>query len=173
MVYDKIVTWIKPNVPFIKLNSDGSVKNHCAGLGGIIRDHNGNVLAAYAGPLNKCTVITVELNALSYDIDICSNMGCNNIWLEVDAQLVIQIINNVVLGNPQNFYLIRKIKQSLSTFNFYISHIYREANCCADWLANLGCTLDYFQELNINSLDPMLKGMITLDKAALPYIRHV
>ncbi|PKU72361.1 Putative ribonuclease H protein [Dendrobium catenatum] len=165
---DKVVTWIKPKLPFVKLNSDGSVKNHCAGMGGLIRYHNGNVLADFAGPLDKCSVITTELNALWYGIDICSKMGCNNIWIEVDAQLVLQIINNVVLGNPQNFYLIRKIKKSLSTINYSISHIYREANSCADWLANLGCILDNYQDLNINFLHPVLKGMITLDKAALP-----
>ncbi|XP_020678244.1 uncharacterized protein LOC110096566 [Dendrobium catenatum] len=142
-------------------------------MGGIIRDHFGNALAAFAGPFFNCLVITAELNALSYGIEICTTMGFNFIWIEVDAQLVVQIINDQVIGNPNNFYLIRKIKQLLSSVNYNISHIYREDNACADWLANWGCLLDNSQDLNINALHPALKGMINLDKTALPYIRHL
>ncbi|XP_020679019.1 uncharacterized protein LOC110097117 [Dendrobium catenatum] len=171
--YDRFVIWRKPILPFVKLNSNGSVRNSNARAGGIIRDYQGVVLAAFASPLHPCSVLTTELYRLSYGIDICNKLGFVNVWIEVDAHLIIQILNNQGLVNHHNFYLLRKIKKSLSNINYTISHIFREDNACVDWLSNLGCHIDDYQDLNISNLDPILKGMINLDKIALPYIRHV
>lgn len=169
----RFVIWRKHSFPFVKLNSNGSVNQNSAGAGGILRDHRGMILAAYASPLSSSSVITAELTALSLGIEKCIILGFFNVWIELDAHIVVQIINNLVQGNPQDFYLIRKIKQHLSTINFTISHVYREANACADWLAKFGCQLEGFQNLDIYNLNPFLKGLINLDKTALPYIRHV
>ncbi|KAI0495440.1 hypothetical protein KFK09_021741 [Dendrobium nobile] len=170
---DKIVKWIKPKPPYVKLNSDGSVGPNCAGAGGIIRDQLGCILAVYIAPLQCSNAISTELMALHYGLNICIKMGITYVWIEVDAMLLNQIINNVVPSNPQNFYLISKIKSSLTFVNFYISHIYREANVCADWLAKKGCSMHNYEKLDVRRLNPSLKGMINLDKASLPYIRNV
>ncbi|KAI0519357.1 hypothetical protein KFK09_006801 [Dendrobium nobile] len=45
-------------------------------------------------------------------------------------------------------------------------------NACADWLANFGAQSDIFQEHPLNNLPTPLRGMISLDKLGLPYIRH-
>ncbi|PKU71836.1 Putative ribonuclease H protein [Dendrobium catenatum] len=172
-VTERIVNWRKPTPPFVKLNSDGSVNNLSAGAGGIIRDSSGSVLAAFAAPIHHSNAITAELLALNYGLKICKNRGFNNVWIEVDDMLLIQIINGTIPGNPQNFYLIREIKHCISSMNFFISHIYREANVCADWLAKKGCSLSNYEELDIRMLNPILKGMVYLDKAGMPYIKNV
>ncbi|KAL0923221.1 hypothetical protein M5K25_007266 [Dendrobium thyrsiflorum] len=100
------------------------------------------------------------------------NLGCNFVWVEVDAKLLIQIIENLEEGHPHNFYIIRKIKRFLATINYKIFHIYREANCCADWLAKFGCHLDIQKVFNRGELPHLVKGMVNLDKAGLPYIRN-
>ncbi|KAL0925461.1 hypothetical protein M5K25_003793 [Dendrobium thyrsiflorum] len=55
--------------------------------------------------------------------------------------------------------------------NFTISHVHREGNACADWLANLGCNLEFFTNFTCLNLLNMLKGLISLDKMVLPYVR--
>ncbi|KAI0518958.1 hypothetical protein KFK09_006397 [Dendrobium nobile] len=154
---DKIVKWIKPKPPYVKLNSDGSVGPNGAGAGGIIRDYLGNIIVAYTAPIQWSSAISTELKPLLYGLEICIKLGINFVWIELDVMLLIQIIDNVVPGNPNNFYLIRKIKNSLSVVNYYISHIYREANVCADWLAKRGCNIHSYEELDTRRLHPLLK----------------
>ncbi|KAI0527413.1 hypothetical protein KFK09_003013 [Dendrobium nobile] len=135
----RIVYWRKPEIPFVKLNTDGSVKRNIAGTGGIIRNFEGKVLSAFASPLNQCSVLTAELSAVAEGIEKCINLGYSNVWIEVNSQSVVNILNDKCQGNPYNFYLIRRIKLALSNINYKISHVLHEANSCADWLANVGC----------------------------------
>ncbi|PKU78490.1 hypothetical protein MA16_Dca015771 [Dendrobium catenatum] len=67
---------------------------------------------------------------------------------------------------------MRKIRDILLTLNFRISHIYREGNMCADWLARKGAHLVEYEEIDILNLDISFKGMILVDKVALPNFRH-
>ncbi|PKU62685.1 hypothetical protein MA16_Dca028238 [Dendrobium catenatum] len=67
---------------------------------------------------------------------------------------------------------MRKIRNLLSLLNFKISHIFREGNVCANWLANKGAQLADYEEIDILNLDTSFRGMISVDKAALPHIRH-
>jgi len=70
------------------------------------------------------------------------------------------------------FILSEKIKIPLASLSFTISHIYREGNACADWLANFGAQSYIFQEHPLNNLPTPLRGMICLEKLGLPYIHH-
>ncbi|PKU66611.1 hypothetical protein MA16_Dca024093 [Dendrobium catenatum] len=67
---------------------------------------------------------------------------------------------------------MRSIRNLLSLMNFMISHIFREGNVCADWLANKGSHLVGYEEIDISNLDLSFRGMLLVDKASLPYIRH-
>ncbi|PKU72476.1 hypothetical protein MA16_Dca027029 [Dendrobium catenatum] len=67
---------------------------------------------------------------------------------------------------------MRNIRNLLSLMNFKISIIFREGNVCADWLANKGSHLVGYEEIDILNLDLAFKGMLLMDKASLPYIRH-
>ncbi|KAL0912108.1 hypothetical protein M5K25_018058 [Dendrobium thyrsiflorum] len=167
----KMVRWIKPSLPFVKLNTDGSVGSNFSGAGGIIRNEKGSLLAAFASPLNVNNVITAELLGLAEGLDLCNKLGFNFVEIEVDAEWLIQIFVKGVDGSPQNFYVIRKIKHQLAALNYSMSHIYREANACADWLAKYGCHLDSLIVFNSENLPPMVNGFVKLDKIGMPYIR--
>ncbi|PKU65147.1 Putative ribonuclease H protein [Dendrobium catenatum] len=101
----------------IKLNTDGSVGNSTAGMGGIFRDCGGEVLMAYAGPLYSCNVIKAELMGLKKGLDICLERGYINVNIEVDVMLLIQIVENNILLHPQFFYLLKKIRMAMSGIN--------------------------------------------------------
>ncbi|PKU78122.1 Putative ribonuclease H protein [Dendrobium catenatum] len=168
---DTVVYWRKPKLPFVKLNTDGSVGVLKAGAGGVIRDYCGDLLAAFASSLQTSDVISAELNALLLGLDLCINYGYNDVWVELDALFIVQSITEGATGNANYFYLLRKVKNRIKEMNVTISHIYREGNGCADWLANWGSTLHDFVELNISNLDPVLRGILRSDKACLPYVR--
>ncbi|KAI0522466.1 hypothetical protein KFK09_004845 [Dendrobium nobile] len=153
---ERIVRWLKPKAPAIKLNSDGSVDTLSAGFGGIIRDSFGKVIVAYAGPLSPCMVIYAELMGLLKGLIICIKRGFIYVEIEVNALNVIQIINTTHISYPQFFYLIREIKFALSNLNFTLAHLLREGNACADALAKLGSTLEEEREFDMENL-PMLR----------------
>ncbi|KAI0502532.1 hypothetical protein KFK09_017485 [Dendrobium nobile] len=160
---ERIVRWLKPKAPAIKLNSDGSVDNYSAGFGGIIRDSFGKVIVAFAGPLPPCMVIYAELMGLLKGLNICIKRGFIYVEIEVDALNVIQIINSTHISYPQFFYLIREIKSALSNLNFTLAHLLREGNACADALAKLGSTLEEEREFDMENLPRLVKANACAD----------
>ncbi|KAL0918430.1 hypothetical protein M5K25_010439 [Dendrobium thyrsiflorum] len=160
-----IVRWSLPNSPYCKLNSNGSMKDDAAGGGGIVRNHLGNVLVAYAIPLHTTNVPNVELLALLYGLNVCMRFGISKVWIEVDVMLVIYLINRKNFDNPNNFYILKNIKNLLCKLDFKISHIHREANVAADFLANLGRNSSNDIEFSADNLPFLLKGIVKLDKS--------
>lgn len=53
------ISWSPPTPGFVKLNCDGSVvdQGRRATCGGILRDHDGNFIFAFAGNLGQATVV--------------------------------------------------------------------------------------------------------------------
>ncbi|KAL0928426.1 hypothetical protein M5K25_000307 [Dendrobium thyrsiflorum] len=135
-----IVRWSLPKFPYCKLNSDGSVKNNMAGGGGIVRNHLGHVLAAYAIPLHTTNVPTAELLALLYGLNLCMRMGITKVWIEVDAMLVIYLINR------------------------------KEANAAADFLANLGCNCINDTEFNVGLLGFCVAFLVAVCSVMLAFV---
>ncbi|PKU62326.1 Putative ribonuclease H protein [Dendrobium catenatum] len=167
----KYVIWKKPDIHFIKINTDGSVREGLYGCGGILRNDKGNLVLAFATPLNKCSVLVAELKAIYEALKICLSLGILKVWLEIDALIAIKEISVEKKGNFETFYIIKDIKRMLSHLDYKISHIWREGNSAADFLAKTGSNLDHFTLFQNNNIPFLLKGIINLDKTGLPYIR--
>ncbi|PKU83496.1 Putative ribonuclease H protein [Dendrobium catenatum] len=170
---DIVVKWVKPVYPFVKLNSDGSVGSNTAGMGGIIRNFKGDVIIAYASPLNHCKVIYAEMKGLAYWLEVCVRIGVTNFVIEVDALSLIQLLNNNIMCHPDFFYIMRKINTLMAGFNFNLIHIFREGSACADFLAKKGSLLDDVEEFSGSNIPQQLCGLVRLDKLGLLYIRSI
>ncbi|KAI0502223.1 hypothetical protein KFK09_017170 [Dendrobium nobile] len=90
---EKLIYWKRPVIGYFKLNTDSSYNSDTAGCGGIIRDHNGKIVVAFAGPSSGTNVITAEIDSLNFGVKLCLSLGYINIWVEVDALLLFQYIN--------------------------------------------------------------------------------
>jgi hypothetical protein len=77
---------------------------------------------------------------------------------------VIDFQKNNILQRLTYFNLAR-----ISNMNFFISHIYREGNHCADKLASLGLTLHGFTWWN--QIPPKIKGGFGRNRLGMPYFR--
>ncbi|PKU77129.1 Putative ribonuclease H protein [Dendrobium catenatum] len=168
----KFVIWKKPNIDYIKVNTDGSVFDNNYGCGGIIRNYKGNLIVAFSSPINKCSVLYAELMAIYKALQLCLSSGYFKIWLEVDAILVINCLAADYIGNFDTFYILKDIKKMLSHLDYKISHIWREGNSAADFLAKNGAKLHQYTLFYNNDIPFILRGLINLDKSGLPYIRH-
>ncbi|PKU83698.1 Putative ribonuclease H protein [Dendrobium catenatum] len=167
----KYVIWKKPRIHYIKVNTDGSVSKDYSGCGGILRNDKGNLVVAFSSPLSNCSVLFAELMAIFKALQICSSSGYFKIWIEVDAMLVINSIFSYQNDNFDTFYVLKDIKKMLSHLDYKFSHIWREGNSGADFIAKTGARLNQFTLFHQHNIPLLLRGIINLDKCGLPYIR--
>ena len=61
--------------------------------------------------------------------------------IDLDAKAIVDVFTNPTYSNSIVSTLFDDYKQLVTSFSQHcIRHIYREANSCADHLANLGCS---------------------------------
>ncbi|PKI50207.1 hypothetical protein CRG98_029390 [Punica granatum] len=120
----------------IKVGNPGS-----AGAGGLIRDSLGRWVGGFRMNLGCTTSLITELKALRQRLIIAAECGASKLIVELDAKLVL----DWVWGNTTNRVLTNLIDDCRSLcqqFDVILpKHTYREANKCADHLANLGVDL--------------------------------
>jgi ribonuclease HI len=107
-----------------------------AACGGLFRDHLGSLLGAFACNIGHSTVFYAEVYAFLLALEYADQHGWRNVWLESDSTSALMVFTHrslvpILLRNRWYNACNRGIQ-------VITSHIFREGNCCADSLANLG-----------------------------------
>ncbi|XP_042952180.1 uncharacterized protein LOC122289263 [Carya illinoinensis] len=87
----RVVKWLKPKLGWVKLNVDGSCRGNpgtCGG-GGVIRDHQGIVKAAFSEFFGFGTNNAAEMRALSRGLRMCKEHGFYQVEVECDSSLLV------------------------------------------------------------------------------------
>jgi ribonuclease HI len=150
---NKDVRWYPPKHGWVCLNTDGASKSQTtnAGCGGLLRDEDGHWIRGFSKSLGSTTAYVAELWGLLEGLSMARSMGFNKLEVQMDSEIIVNIINKHGQGSVSGWSIIKKIRSLLSLdWSVKICHIYREANRCADMLANMGCvhnhgTLSYHQ----------------------------
>ena len=138
------VKWFKPPAGWFKLNSDGASYGNPgkAGGGGIIRDCNGLWIKGFARSIGYATSITAEFWALRDGLKLALNEGIQRLIVELDAKVVVDLINSNVATNKPYAPLLYDCRYLLTRFiQVQVVHVYREGNRCADALAKWGSNM--------------------------------
>ena len=86
--------------------------------------------------------IIAEFWALKDELMLASQLGITQLLVELDANVVVDLMHSSKFSNNSFLALLNDCRYLLCQFNqVRISHVYREANRCADHLAKGGCTL--------------------------------
>jgi ribonuclease HI len=139
----KEVLWQPPILDWIKCNSDGASAGNPgnSSCGGIFRNSEANFCGAFAYNLGIQSSLYAEIMGAILAIELAHHKGWNSLWLETDSMLVL----NAFKSTSTVPYSLRNRWNNciffLSRMNFFVSHIFREGNKCADTLANLGLSL--------------------------------
>jgi ribonuclease HI len=137
------VRWTPPIPGWIKLNTDGSSNGNLGpvGGGGVICDHEGNWLRGFARHIGSASSVVAELWALRDGLSLVIDMDFLIVLIEIDAFIVVSFLSTNAPRHPclsslvdDCRYLLQRIPQN------ELKHVFREANKCADSLANLGRT---------------------------------
>jgi ribonuclease HI len=171
---EALIRWEPPKVSFIKLNTDGAHKgNHVAGCGGVIRGSHGEWLGGFAKGVGDCSAFVAELWGVYEGLRQVYKMGFRKVEVEVDSETVVQVIKSGCSKSPKGSSLIKRICQLLAKdWSVDITHIYREANKCADAMANLGCARDFVVEFFV-SCPSHVSDLYNLDLLGIPTPRLV
>ena len=127
---------------WLKLNTDGAANGvlGLAGGGGVVRDENGNWVIGFSRRLGKASSFLAELWALRDGLLLCQQLNSPKIIVELDAKSLVDAFNNPSYANTVISPLFEDCRQLLLQLpHCRIKHIFREANGCADRLANIGC----------------------------------
>ncbi|KAL2223937.1 UNVERIFIED_CONTAM: hypothetical protein Sindi_3095600 [Sesamum indicum] len=125
----RVVRWSTPSPAWFKLNSDGSSLGNPgpAAAAGIIRDADGQPL-----------VWVSELTAVWRGLELARAHSLAPIVVEVDATVVLQLLQSRASGIWEVQHLIMRIVQLQQELGSDVRHIFREANGAADHLAKDG-----------------------------------
>ena len=135
------IWWEKPDLGWLKLNTDAS-SNAALGLaagGGLIRDASGNWVIGFTRKLGRLNSFTAKAWALRDGLLLCCNLKLSAVVVELDAKALVDALSNPSYSNSVISPLFDDCKLLASQIpHLRLKHIYREANKCADRLANLG-----------------------------------
>jgi ribonuclease HI len=136
------VAWLPPPSGWVVLNSDGAARTNdkTAGCGGVLRDDRGMWLVGFAKALGDTTAYMAELWGIYEGLKLAKHRGTTRIEVRTDSQVIARSLKERRKGSRMGCTLMQKIRRLLDgNWEVNILHVFREANRCADMLANMGC----------------------------------
>ncbi|KAL9444513.1 hypothetical protein AB3S75_017659 [Citrus x aurantiifolia] len=170
------IGWQPPTWPWCKLNTDGSVRNSCdagaGGAGGVIRDYAGNWISGFCMNIGECPVVMAELWGLYQGLLLAWDAGIKYLLVEVDSLCVAQMIFKQVVMPNVSYALVAAVRDLFNrNWQVSLSHIFREANSVADFMANMAHSLPHgihlFTSPPVGSYSIILQDMIGVAKPRL------
>ncbi|MQM04092.1 hypothetical protein Taro_036884 [Colocasia esculenta] len=164
----KVVKWMHPPTGRLKLSVHGAFKNAAgsAGGGGILRDHQGTCLFAFAKKYQGAiSALDAEARALQDGLTTCCNKGILDIMVETDSTTLMQIVTGQTPPPWELICIIQEMVVTSKKLEAQIKHMTREANQVANSLAGYGCSINQFRFWDSRAALPhVVKGSYRLDK---------
>lgn len=130
--------WTKPDLGWLKLNTNASIINGRADVGGLIRDSNGNWVQGFSKSIGTSSVLMAELWALRDGIRMAKNLNIQSLLINMDCSEVVNLITSHSSINRLTQPLVDECRDILQAFHqARLHHCYRESKA-ADSLAKIG-----------------------------------
>ncbi|XP_077233342.1 uncharacterized protein LOC143875615 [Tasmannia lanceolata] len=133
-------SWSPPSPGSLKLNFDGSSIDNpgAAGVGGLCRNHKGEVLWAYSGPIGLADSNEAEVRAVHSGLLSMPRLECDRIIVEGDSLNVIRWLSGAASPPWRIVPLFEEIEDRSKGSSIVYRHVRRSANADADSLAKQG-----------------------------------
>ncbi|CAL1366122.1 unnamed protein product [Linum trigynum] len=169
------VAWKPPREGWIQIQTDGSVLQNSgkAAAGGLLRDHLGRCLDAFTCNLGSCTITTAELRGAEIGLQRAWERGFRKVELNLDSSTAITIMKNIDDTDHRHGLIATRIGKLLNlNWEVILSHVYREGNFAADFLASKG-HLAPFGTHFFDVYDPNLCKWLLYDSMAISMDRSI
>ncbi|XP_042973154.1 uncharacterized protein LOC122304957 [Carya illinoinensis] len=137
--------WQPHSSAWVKVNWDVAVRSasYKLGVGVVICDSNGSVLASLMQPLAYCTnPVLAEARGLIFEVLFCQELGLDYIIFEGDSSQVVHAVLRKATPVGQLQGLVSDVCSLLSHMQRKISHVKRKLNEVAHCLAQSTANLD-------------------------------
>ncbi|OMO94917.1 reverse transcriptase [Corchorus capsularis] len=165
----QVCCWERPKEGWCKVNCDGAYcsKTSKAGIGIIIRDHNGNLIDGAGKMVIGDSVLISEALAVKEGMKLAHLLHIEQVVVEMDCEILFKSILNPIVGSDWKIRpIVADIVSLKNCFNAVeFKCVKREANMAADWVAvqsRLGMS---FAELSRYKPSSLVR---ILDKDGLP-----
>ena len=156
------VSWNRPPLHHVKLNTDASVAHKRAYGGGLLRDSDGHLIFAYYKEFGELDVLLAESASLLHGFQLCRDLATGPLLVEVDSKSLVDLLNTGATSRWPLCNTLRRIRALLSSLSATVSHIFREANASADALAGLRMSSELFCT-SLPQLQHFVRATICLD----------
>lgn len=121
------------------VNTDGGARGNPgpAGIGVVISDDSGKVIAKYKDFIGEATNNVAEYKALIYALKKAKDFECEEIECRLDSELVVRQLEGRYKVKDLNLKKLHAEIQELAFFKpIFYKHVRREENKLADKLVN-------------------------------------
>ncbi|CAN1773878.1 Putative ribonuclease H protein At1g65750, partial [Linum perenne] len=122
------------------VHTDGSRYTHSSStaIGGLIRNDQGRFIQAFTANMGDCTITRAEICAIVQGMKLAWDLGIRKLLIQLDSEAAVAILLREDT-NHQHAILVSEFQELKSrSWDISITDVFREANCGADYLANLG-----------------------------------
>ncbi|XVF30503.1 hypothetical protein REPUB_Repub16aG0063700 [Reevesia pubescens] len=169
----RLVGWFPLAPGIVRLNTDGaSLENPgIAGAGGLIRTSMGEWSVGFRAHLGVCSNVAAELQAVRFGLLLAWNEGFRHIECQIDAKVIIDLINDANSNLHPLGILIEDIRMlKARSWVCHIIHTLREGNFCADALAKSACDIELDFEI-LRSPPSFVVPLLTADSRGIMFPR--
>ncbi|KAH9688162.1 reverse transcriptase domain-containing protein [Citrus sinensis] len=118
-IKEKQQEWLPPPHNLFKVNVDAALnsENRSAGVGAVIRDSNGKIVAAGVNQhLLMGSASLAEAEAVLWGLQLARNAAVSSLIIESDCLEVVQLVNNTKGSRSEIFWTILAIQNQIKTF---------------------------------------------------------
>lgn len=158
--------WKPPPHGWYILNIDGAVPRNPgnAGIGGIIRDHEGKLVAAFAKNIGYTTNNKAEVWAFKFGLKLAADLELSHLIIETDSTFLLNCLSRLENLHSSLVTILMDAQQIITKFEqVEIRFCYRERNGAADFLAKKGSTLNLDEASFFDQNDCCLDELMSKD----------
>nr|POE78573.1 putative ribonuclease h protein [Quercus suber] len=141
--------WSPPPLGWAKVNFNGAMfkDKNLAGLGGVIRNDKGLIMAAFTHTIPLPTSVEmVEVLAARTALSLAKDLCLNKVQLEGDSEVIVNALSKGGMDSSSFRHIVKDISLLSSAFQcLSFSHTRRLGNKLAHCLARLACNFSPFQ----------------------------
>ncbi|XP_020243296.1 uncharacterized protein LOC109821524 [Asparagus officinalis] len=164
-----LCAWSPPKANTFALNVDGSCRQNQMAIGGVIRDHEGKLVCAFAGPKGVGTSFQGEIHALDVGVEFIEELQLNSSIAYTDSKSLAMSI-----GKDCPLWQLTRLWRDMNhrLRDIPVIHCVREANVVADALSKLGHEFSHIRYFFTDQELPIqIQKLLWLDKMGHQFCR--
>ncbi|CAN1187552.1 Putative ribonuclease H protein At1g65750 [Linum perenne] len=141
----QLIAWRPGEEGWSILNTDGSRHLHSesTAIGGLIRDDGGRFIRAFSANIGNCSITRAELSVIIQGLKLAWSIGIRKLLVQSDSRTAITLLHRAAVDNQHALLISEFLELQSRNWDIRIEHVYREANCGADYLANFGHSCNF------------------------------